>query len=223
MSRSSKAPPCCPHLPTIPSHRHCVTSPTLHISGPSLHSATLCRSILHVAPGHSRPPVHMDEALLHIGIFIRWFQSRRTCALSTLFRVHTPELIDNVVHGCLVEAIIVGVTLKFVHFLGRVCAQFSLHSLMRMRMGVGIGSGARYKVRSGDILFMESAINMYVHCCFSKWYVQLLCVHWCIVCALASPLSDLVLCHRLVFASPVHIAWLPGSWFCVVACGSAIP
>ena len=43
-------------------------------------------------------------------------------------------------------------------------------------MGVGLGSG-RYKARSGDILFMESAINMYVHCCFPKWYVQLLCVH----------------------------------------------
>ena len=34
-------------------------------------------------------------------------------------------------------------------------------------MGVGIGSG-RYIVGSGDILFMESAINMYVDCCFPK-------------------------------------------------------
>ena len=45
-----------------------------------------------------------------------------------------------------------------------------------MRMGVGIGSGG-YKAGSGDILFMESAINIYVHCCFPKWYVQLLCVY----------------------------------------------
>ena len=57
-------------------------------------------------------------------------------------------------------------------------------------MGVGIGSG-HYRVGSGDILFMEFAINMYVLCCFPKWYMQMLCVHWCIVCALASPLFDL--------------------------------
>jgi hypothetical protein len=58
-------------------------------------------------------------------------------------------------------------------------------------MGVDIGS-RRYKAGSGDILFMGFAINMYVHCCFPKWYVQLLCVHyvcalclhWCIVFAL---------------------------------------
>jgi hypothetical protein len=172
MSKSSKALPSCPHLPSIPSRRRWVTSPTLHIGGPSLHSATLCRRILHVAPGHSRPPAHMDEALSQTGRFIRSFHSRRTCALSTLSRVQTPELIDNIVHCCLVEAVTIGAILKSGHFLGRVCAQFSLHSLMRM--GVDIGSG--------DILFMEFAINMYVHCCFPKWYVQLLCVHWCRLC-----------------------------------------
>ena len=49
-------------------------------------------------------------------------------------------------------------------------------------MGVDIGSGC-YRVGSDDILFMESAINMYMHCCFLKWYVQLLCVHcvWTLV------------------------------------------
>jgi hypothetical protein len=99
-------------------------------------------------------------------------------------------VIDNVVHGCSIETVIVGTTLKSGHFLGRVCAQFSLHSLMRMRMGVGIGSG-RYRARSGDILFMESAINKYVHCCFLKWYVQLLCVHWRHFCPI---------------------------WFCMIAC-----
>jgi len=165
MSRSSKAPPYCPHLPPIPSRRRWVTSPTLHIGGPSLHSATLCRRILHVAPGHSRPPVHMDETLSQTGIFIHWFHSRRTCALSTFSRVQTPDLIDNDVHGCFVEAVRVGATLKYGHFLGRVCVQFSLHLLMRMRMGVDIGSG-HYKVGSGDILFIEYAINTYVHCCF---------------------------------------------------------
>ena len=54
-------------------------------------------------------------------------------------------------------------------------------------MGVGVGSG--------DILYMESAINMYVHCCFPKWYVQLLYVH----CVCASPLPNLVLCDRMLF------------------------
>jgi hypothetical protein len=48
-------------------------------------------------------------------------------------------------------------------------------------MGVGIGSG-RYRDGSGDILCMEFASNKYVCCCFRKWYMQLLCVHWCIVC-----------------------------------------
>ena len=57
-------------------------------------------------------------------------------------------------------------------------------------MGVGIGSG-RYIVGSGDILFMESAINRYVHCCFPMWYVQLLCVHWRRLCPI---------------------------WFCLIAC-----
>ena len=78
-------------------------------------------------------------------------------------------------HGCSVEAVKVGATLKSGHFLGRVCAQFSLHSLMRMMMGVGIGSG-RYGAGSGDILFMESAINRYVYCCFPKWYVHCVCI-----------------------------------------------
>ena len=94
----------------------------------------------------------------------------------------SPNLIDNVVHGCFVEAVRVGATLKSGCLLGRVYAQFSLHLLMRMRMGVGVGSGL-YKVGSGDILFMESALNNYVCCCFSKWYVQLLCVHYvCVRC-----------------------------------------
>jgi hypothetical protein len=118
MSRSSKAPPCCPHLPPIPSYRRRVTLPTLHIGGPPLYSATICRRILHVAPGHSRPPVYMDEALSQTGRFIRWFHSRWTCTLSTLSRVHTPDLIDNVVYGCSVEAVKVGTTLKYGHFVG---------------------------------------------------------------------------------------------------------
>ena len=80
--------------------------------------------------------------------------SWRTCALglgvvvqcdkftiSILSRVQTPNLIDNVVHGYSVKAIIVGATFNGGQFVGRVCAQCSLHSLMRMMMGVGIGSG----------------------------------------------------------------------------------
>jgi hypothetical protein len=49
---------------------------------------------------------------------------------------------------------------------------------------------------------MESASNMYVRCCFRKWYMQLLCVHWCIVYAWASCLPDLVCVIAL--CSPCH-------------------
>jgi hypothetical protein len=64
-------------------------------------------------------------------------------------------------------------------------------------MGVDIGS-EHYRTGSSNILCMESASNMYVRYCFPKWYLQLLCVHWCIVCASTSCLPDLVLCDPLV-------------------------
>jgi len=88
-------------------------------------------------------------------------------------------MIDNDVHGCFVEAVRVGATLKSGHFLGRVCAQFSLHSLMRMRMGVGIGSG-RYGARSGDILNYGTC-NQYV---CALLFFEVVCA--IVVCALAS-------------------------------------
>ena len=80
--------------------------------------------------------------------------------------------------------------MKSGHLLGRVCAQFSLHSLMRM--GVGIRSG-RYIARNGDILFMDFAMNrcvvvfevvcvvvlcVCVHCVCSIWF----CIIACCVC-----------------------------------------
>ena len=78
-------------------------------------------------------------------------------ALVLLFDVHslqTPDLIDNVVHGCAyVKAVIDGATFSGGHFVGRVCAQCSFHSLMRV--GVGIGYG-RCRGGSGGIIFMEA-------------------------------------------------------------------
>jgi hypothetical protein len=51
------------------------------------------------------------------------------------------------VHGCCVKAVKVGATFNGGHFIGRVCAQCSLHSLMRVGVGQRTTLGAHTRTR----------------------------------------------------------------------------
>ena len=92
-------------------------------------------------------------------------------------------------HSCCVKVVKVGATFNGGHFVGRVCAQCSLHPLMKV--GVDIGSG-RCKGGSGGIIFMEAnpqsglcTSHIFAYCCCFSCSLSLQFSHVIVVVVIA--------------------------------------